>query len=212
MSGKNGGGRQEKTRAIGGREIYRRIETARMALEQGFLHTRKEKKEILKARAQRLAAEPVKKWEAEDGIDVVEFTLAHERYAFVSKYVREVFPFTEFTPVPCTPAFVLGIINVHGQILSVLNVKKFFGIPEKGITNLNKAIILQSSDMEVGVLADSVAGMRNVPRRDLLPALPTLVGIGEEYLLGITKDRLIILDAEKLLADKGIIVHEQVDA
>lgn len=50
-----------------------------------------------------------------------------------SEYVREIYPLKEFTPIPCTPPFVLGIINVRGQILSVIDIKKFFDLPEKGL-------------------------------------------------------------------------------
>ncbi len=46
--------------------------------------------------------------------------------------------------------------------------------------------------------------------RDLQPSLPTLTGIREEYLRGITKERVVILDAVKLLSDKNIVVHEEV--
>jgi purine-binding chemotaxis protein CheW len=63
-------------------------------------------------------------------IEVVEFLLAHEKYGIESKCVREVYPLKELTPVPCTPSFVRSIINVRGKILSVIDIKKFFELPE----------------------------------------------------------------------------------
>ena len=155
--------------------------------------------------------ESEKKAKAEEFIQVVEFLLACEKYAVASEYVREIYPLKEFTPIPCTPPFVLGIINVRGQILSVIDIKKFFGLPEKGLTDLNKVIILHSESMEFGILADAIIGVRNIVVSELQTSLPTLTGIREEYLKGVAKERTVILDAEKLLSDKSIVVHELVE-
>jgi len=100
---------------------------------------------------------------------------------------------------------------VRGQILSVLDIKKFFELPEKGLTDLNKVIILSADGMEFGILADAIAGARTVAVGELQTSLPTLTGIREEYLMGITKDLTVILDAKKLLSDKSIVVHELVE-
>lgn len=168
-----------------------------------------DKKKLLKARAMALAKKPEKK-EADEYIEVVEFLLALEKYGIQSGYVREVYPLKELTPVPCTPQFVAGIINVRGRILSVIDIKKFFELPEKGITDLNKVIIIHNGVMEFGILADAVLGAKQIPLRDIQTSLPTLTGIRAEYLRGVTKERLVVLDAEKILSDKKIIVHEEV--
>lgn len=167
---------------------------------------------ILKARARALAREGKDKEAPEESIEVVEFLLAYERYGIESSYVREVYPLKELTPLPCTPPFVLGIINVRGRIVSVIDIKKFFDLPEKGLTDLNKVIIIHNDAMEFGILADVVLGVRSVLVKEIQPSLPTLIGVREEYLKGVTPDRLVILDAGKLLADKGIIVHGEVGA
>lgn len=164
---------------------------------------------LLKARAMTLAKKPEKK-DADEYIEVVEFLLAHEKYGIQSGFVREVYPLKGLTPLPCTPQFVAGIINVRGKILSVIDIKKFFELPEKGITDLNKVIIIHNSVMEFGILADTVLGTNQIPLRDIQPSLPTLTGICAEYLLGVTNEGVVVLDAEKILADKKIIVHEEV--
>jgi purine-binding chemotaxis protein CheW len=98
---------------------------------------------------------------------------------------------------------------VRGQIVSVIDIKKFFDLPEKGLTDLNKVVILRNGTMEFGILADVILGMRRVALRDIQASLPTLTGIREQYLKGVTRERLVILDADKLLADKNIVVHEE---
>lgn len=204
-------GRQGKKAAIDWREIHQRIESARAAVERGWAPDAEQTKRILKARARALAGEPGKTGTAAEHLEVVEFFLAHERYAVESRHVREVHPLENLTPLPCTPAFVLGIVNIHGEILSVINIKKFFDLPEKGLTDLNKVIILRSENMLFGILADAIAGVRQIPVAEIQPSMPTLTGIREEYLKGVTPERTVILDAEKLIMDGRIIVQEHVD-
>lgn len=191
--------------------IHRRLEAVRAAVERGFTPSPEEKKKILKARAAALAREPGGGAAAEAYLEVVEFLLAHEKYAVESTYIREVCPLKEITPLPCTPPFVLGIINVRGQILSVMDIKKFFDLPQKGLTNLNKVIILHTDEMDLGILADAIVGTRSIPLKGIQPSLPTLTGIRAEYLRGVTNERLVVLDAAKILSDKRIIVHEEVE-
>lgn len=197
-------------RAVDWAEVYGRLATARAAVEQKWTPSLEEKKRILQARAQALAQEPAKQRPAEDHLEVVEFLLAYERYGIESSYVREVYPLRELAPVPCTPTFVLGMINLRGQILSVIDLKKFFDLPEKGLTDLNKVLVVCSDRMELGILADVILGVRTIPLQDLQPSLPTLTGIRAEYLRGVTRERLVVLAAEKVLSDKRIVVHEEV--
>jgi purine-binding chemotaxis protein CheW len=199
---------QKQPPTIDWKEIHRRLEETQLAIERGWSPTLEEKKKILKTRAKRLAQEPEEK--AEKYIEVVEFLLSYEKYAIESSYVREIYPLKELTPMPCTPQFVLGIINVHGQIISVIDIKKFFELPEKGLSDLNKVIILHNDVMEFGILADVILGVNNISLSELQPSLPTLTGIREDYLKGVTGEQVVILDAEKLLSDKKITVHEEV--
>lgn len=179
--------------------------------DRGFEPISGEKKEILKARAKALAREPEREQKAEEYFEVVEFLLAYEKYAIETAYIREVYPLRELTPLPCTPRFVLGIINVRGQILSVIDIKKFFDLPEKGLTDLNKVIILHTNNMEFGILADKILGVRSIAAGEMQPSLPTLTGIRAEYLKGVTEEMRIILDAKKILNDDRILVHEEVE-
>lgn len=203
--------REQKKAAVDWRDIERRMAAAGAAIEYGRTPPPDETQRILKARAQALAREPVPEEAADARIEVVEFLLAHERYAVESRYVREVYPLESLTPLPCTPAFVLGIINLRGEILSVIDIKKFFELPEQGLTDLNKVIVLRSGNMLFGILADTISGVRRIPVAGIQPSLPTLTDIREAYLRGVMPDRTVILDAEKLLSDANIIVQEQVD-
>jgi purine-binding chemotaxis protein CheW len=203
--------RPKSTPVLDWSEIHRRIETAQAGRDQGVTRSVEEKNTILQARAKALAREPEEKTAVEEYLEVVEFSLAYETYGIQSSYVREVYPLKELTPLPGTPPFVLGVINVRGRILSVIDIKKFFDLPGKGLTDLNKVIILRSDSMEFGILADTILGVRNMSLSDLQPSLPTLTGIREEYLRGVTRERVVVLDARKLLSDRNMIVHENVE-
>lgn len=202
---------EKQTSTIEWSDIHRRLEIEREAIERGFEPTPKEKKRILKDRAKSLARQPEKEEDPGKQLQVVEFLLAHERYAIETAYIREAYPLKELTPLPGTPPFVLGIINVRGQIFSLIDLKKFFELPEKGITDLNKVMIIHTDEMEFGILADDIIGVRPVPFNELQPSLPTLTGIRADYLKGVTKERIVVLDAKRILSDKKIVVHKDVE-
>lgn len=194
-------------------QLHRRLEASHTSLQRRLTPSAEERQRILGARARSLAGGGKAEVKSpRQSLEVVEFILGSERYALESSYIREIHPLTEFTPLPCTPAFVLGLVNVRGQILSIIDVKKLFELPEKGLTDLNKVIIVHADQMELGILADAILGVRYIPLEELQPALPTLTGIREEYLKGITRDPMVVLDAAKILADEKILVNDGVDA
>jgi purine-binding chemotaxis protein CheW len=172
---------------------------------------KKEIRSLLKMRAVALAKEPEQVRVTSNTTEIIEFTLGGETYGIESVFVREVYPLKDFTPLPGVPLFILGISNVHGQILPVVDLKIFFNLPEKGLGELNKVIILHDERIEFGILANAVNGIKVIYNEDVLPVPPTVTGIGEEYLKGVTKESLIVLNAAKLLSDKNIIVNDEVN-
>jgi purine-binding chemotaxis protein CheW len=165
--------------------------------------------QILAQRARELAVQPAATDDAQ-AIDVVEFILSRERYAFESRWVRAVHPLRRLTVLPCTPPHVLGIVNLRGQVVAVIDIRRFFGLPQRGLADLDKVVVLGDGAMEFGVLADAVPGARLVPRGALQAAIPTFTGIRQAYLLGVAPDGLAVLDAARLLRDEQLVVNEQV--
>ena len=187
-------------------ELY---ENSESVMTKPFEATPEEKRTILRSRAKRLSQEPERKGWTKNILRFWSFSSPTRPMPLRPVFVREVYPMTELTPLPCTPAFVFGLINVRGQILTVMDMKKFFDLPERGITNLNKVIVVRKDAMELGILADEIIGIRNIPASRLHPPLPTMTGIHAEYLKGVTGERLIVLDME--ISDRQkLIVHEEV--
>jgi len=165
-----------------------------------------QKKKVLRERARALAQRVTK--ESEEGfLEVLEFRLAHESYALELRHIREVLPLRELTPLPGLPPFILGVIHLRGEVLSVMDLKRFFELPFKGLTDLNRVIILESRTMTFGVLADVIVGVRRLPHGLIQPTLPTLTGIRADYLKGVSEDGVIILNAERILADAKNLVQ-----
>lgn len=168
------------------------------------------RRRVLRERARALAELPGEYEQSATGLDVVEFIVADDRYGVPVGNVGGVHRLRELTPLPCTPSFVIGIVNIHGRILSVIDIREFFEMHRAGITDLCNIVVLNNENMEVGVLADAVKGVRRLDEQDLRTDLLTLAGRGSEYVRGITGDATVVLDVEKMLSDDRIIVREYV--
>jgi len=171
----------------------------------------REIEEVLTERARLLAREDTHEEEGESVV-LVKFVLAEEQYGIDGRFVMEVAPLREITPLPHTPDFVIGIINVRGKIISVFDIKRFLNLPLKGITDLNKLILIASGQNELGILADFISGVRQVKTTDILPLPVTQSDPGSAFLSGVTADGLIILNAQKLLMDRRIALDDGKEA
>lgn len=189
-------------------QIRHRIQAVQEALQRQLEPGPDASQTILRARARALAKPPDVVPSRTDWVEVVEFHLAYETYAVETRHVREIGVLKEICPLPGTPRFQLGLINIRGQILSVIDLKKFFGLPEKGLTDLNKVLVLRSPEMEVGVLADSILAVRLIACRDLEPPMPTISGIRANFVKAVTTGPVVLLDVDRILGDKTIVVNE----
>jgi purine-binding chemotaxis protein CheW len=189
--------------------IRRRVAAAQQVLDSDGAPSAEARERILRERAGRLAAVDAR---VETGpmLEVLTFQLAGERYAMESSYVRQVFTLRDMTRVPCTPAFVLGIINVRGEICPVIDLKRVFGMPERGLTNATRAIVIRDERLELGIVADVVLQVRALPEASLQPPPATLSGVHAEFVRGVTDEALIVLDAARVLAHPSMVVHEEV--
>jgi purine-binding chemotaxis protein CheW len=112
---------------------------------------------------------------------------------------------------PCTPSFVVGMVNVRGRILPVFDLKKVFDLPDKGLTDLHRIILVRGNDLELGLLADVIVGVRSIPVDRLQASPATFTGINNYYLKAVTAEQLVVLDLERILLDPKIIVNDEVE-
>ncbi|MGE5621229.1 MAG: chemotaxis protein CheW [archaeon] len=188
-------------------ERLREASEASSRLKEG--RSPEEKQEILRQRAWRLS-EAVSEPEAENLIEVIEFTLSGETYAIETSYLKEVFHMREITPVPLTPPFVKGVVNLRGSIISVLDIKVFFELPNGAITNYDRVIILQDGGMTFGILADEIKGITKLSLDNSSSSLSDFNEVRQKYLKTVTSGRTVILDGGKLLNDRSIIINDEI--
>lgn len=191
-------------------DLKRRLKQSAEGIKQSMKPNINRQTYILEDRAHKLAQKKTIE-DPKEKIAVVKFKLANEQYGLECIYAREVFRFKQMTPIPGIPDFVLGIINVRGEIISVIDLKIFFQMPVKGLTDLTRVIIISHPEkiMEFGILAEEVLGTLSISKRSLHPPPSTFNGIQTQYLKGVTRNGLIIIDALKLLIDPKMIVNQQ---
>lgn len=163
---------------------------------------------ILQARARQLAQIPPL-LDAGSGLEVVEFVLADEHYALAATFVSGVETTAAITPLPGTPPFVLGLINVHGRLLSVVDLRRFLALPPGRPPEAPQVLILAGAANEFGILCDAIVGVRVLDPRTILANLPTLGERRARFSRGIDPRAMVVLDAAKLLSDRELVVAEE---
>ncbi len=165
-------------------------------------------KSILRERARALARVPQAP-STDARVELVQVELGGERFGVQTSFIREVGPLGQLTEVPCTPAFVAGIANLRGEIVSVFDLRPLFSLPVEPITPEHKMVVVTAGETEIGLLVDSVGGVRAIPSNDIQPGLSTVKGEQARYVRGVTTDRLAILDIQSILDDERLSIDER---
>ncbi len=87
----------------------------------------------------------------------VTFQLESETYGVNVMQVQEVLRVTEIAPVPGAPSYVLGIINLRGNVVTVLDTRARFGLPQQDINDSSRILIIESTGQVVGILVDKIS-------------------------------------------------------
>ena len=140
----------------------------------------------------------------EGSLQCVTFTLEEETYGINVMQVQEVLREIEVAPVPGAPHYVLGIINLRGNVVSVIDARTRFGLNAKESDDMTRIIVIEAQQQIIGILVDSVAEVVDVDR-DEIDTAPN-VGNAEtaKYIDGVVSrgDKLLILvDLNKLLTE-----------
>ena len=188
-----------------------RLERATGALEEGQHLSPEKAHAILEERARMLARVPPQALGAADVLEVLSFALGQERYALETRFLREVLRFQELTPLPATPASLIGITNVRGQLLPVFDLRKLFAVTAGDATDSAGILVLGGERAEFGVLADAVFEVSRLGTDEVLEPPGSVAGVAREYLRGVTEKALVVLDGAVLLADPRLIIDQGED-
>ena len=137
-------------------------------------------------------------------VQLVTFRLKGQNYGIDVMRVQEVLRVSEIAPVPGAAAYVLGIINLRGNVVTVIDTRIRFGLPTTEIDDSSRIVIIESNEQVVGMLVDGVAEVVELPH-SLIDAAPR-VGNDESarYIQGIANlddDLLIVVDLNELLTE-----------
>jgi purine-binding chemotaxis protein CheW len=128
-------------------------------------------------------------------IQLVSFVLEDVEYGVDILAVHEILRFPEITRLPNAPVFIKGVINLRGNVIPVVDVRKRFGFSKAKITELTRIIVIETSDKLTGLMVDNVHQVVRISRNNVDPPSELIEGVSEEYIWGIgrLKDRLIVI-------------------
>jgi purine-binding chemotaxis protein CheW len=138
-------------------------------------------------------------------IQLVTFKLQEETYGINVMQVREVLRVSEIAPVPGAPAYVLGIINLRGNVVTVIDTRSRFGLPIKDRDDASRIVIIESEKQVVGILVDSVAEVVELTMSEVDSAPSVGNEESSRYIQGVANredDLLILVDLNKLLTEE----------
>ncbi len=132
----------------------------------------------------------------------VTFTLGEETFALSVMQIKEVLRVSEIAPVPGAPSYVLGIINLRGNVVTIIDARRRFGLTPREVDATSRILIIENTDQVVGIVVDSVTEVVELTAEQIEPA----PNVGNEetakYIVGVASpsdELLIIVDLNKLL-------------
>ncbi|MBU4304586.1 MAG: chemotaxis protein CheW [Candidatus Omnitrophica bacterium] len=150
-------------------------------------------------------------------VQLVVFKIGSEEFGVEINQVREIVKLVSITRMPKAPAFIEGVVNLRGQIITVIDLSKKLDLPSAGKTDSTRIMVVEVADNTVGMIVDSVSEVLRLAKDDI-EATPALIDteVHERYLRGVGKmeDRLLILlDLNEVLSiDEIHHISKQVES
>ncbi|BES71946.1 chemotaxis protein CheW [Marinobacter nanhaiticus D15-8W] len=137
-------------------------------------------------------------------LQYVTFRLDDETYGIDVMQIQEVLRYTEIAPVPGAPDYVLGIINLRGNVVTVIDTRRRFGLVDAEVTDATRIVVMESSQQVMGILVDSVAEVVYLKSSEI----ETAPNVGNEesakFIHGVCNkngELIILVEFDKMLAD-----------
>ena len=210
--------------------IRQRTAEAALAMEESIEVSPEELQEIWARRAAELAQVPADEDEGEHS-RLLLLRLGREIYGIDAQYVFNVKPAELITYVPRVPEWVAGVVNLRGRIFSVVDLRRFFGLPAAEIKEgddsgygerVDHLVVVETPDMEIALLVDDVLTVEPLPASRIQDTSGTVRGLRPEYVRGVVTrvgedadteengSMVVVLDLLALLADERLVVHEEI--
>jgi len=134
----------------------------------------------------------------------VTFKLDNETYGINVMQVQEVLRYSEIAPVPGAPLYVLGIINLRGNVVTVIDTRQRFGLESSDVTDNTRIVIIEAEKQVIGILVDSVAEVVYLKVSDIDVAPNVGNDDSARFIQGVSNregELLILVDLNQLLSD-----------
>ncbi|MBU2489733.1 MAG: chemotaxis protein CheW [Proteobacteria bacterium] len=169
--------------------------------------------DILEQRARLLARPPRRREDREDRVHCLAFHLGAETWAADLSDILEVRPLPDITPVPGTPDFILGLVNLRGGIHPVVDLAPILGLPDREPSREPHIVRarVEAAGVETSIcfLADGRPWSMNAPGAGLSPAPDTLPDQARAFVRGSLPGPVLILDLARLLGDQRLVVDQE---
>ncbi|MFT7005747.1 MAG: purine-binding chemotaxis protein CheW [Colwellia sp.] len=142
--------------------------------------------------------------ENDEVLQWVTFKLENEIYGINVMQVQEVLRYSEIAPVPGAPLYVLGIINLRGNVVTVIDTRSRFGLESCDVTDNTRVVVIESEKQVIGILVDSVAEVVYLKASDIDVAPNVGNEESTQFIQGVSNrdgELLILVDLDKLLSD-----------
>lgn len=139
------------------------------------------------------------------------FRLANEGYAIEVLKVREIIGMINITPVPQTPNFVKGVINLRGKVIAVIDLRMKFGLEQMANTRETCMIIVDLKNKEIGIIVDAVREVRDISASDVDETPSFGVRVNTDYIKGIGKIAAESKDADSHDAKQEVVIILDID-
>jgi len=150
-----------------------------------------------------------------EGKKFLTFLMAHEKYGLEILKVREIIGIMDVTPVPTTPAFVRGVINLRGKVIPVVDLRLKFGMEPKEDTQRTCIIVVhlarEGQEMIMGIIVDEVSEVLDIDQDQIEPPPSFGADIRTDFILGMGKvnQRVVtMLDIDRVLSEREIALVE----
>lgn len=172
-----------------------------------------QEKEIFRQRANNLRRKEDDRDFTASTFPLAVIALNGEYFGLNLEVVREFTDIRKVTPIPCTPDYIVGNMNLRGEIVTLIDIRSVLNIPIASADPLSKAIVIQIADLVAGIVADEVLDVMYLNTSEITAVPAALHSANDEYLRGTASYRekmMSILDLHKMLTKGGLVVDEEV--
>lgn len=136
-------------------------------------------------------------------LQIVTFEVNEHLFGFEISAIKEINKISAVTPLPCTPEYIRGIVNLRGELVTIIDIKSIFYKKQSELLENTRIIIIERNRDEVGVVAEKVNEVRRVKKELLEKVKKDEIGIDNRYIKYILKDneKMVIILDEKFLFD-----------